>query len=149
MDKVTFWTMIGALATSLGVLITVYLLVSSRFKKSFKDSVVKTIREENDKQAVVFNDEIKKLTDELKIYKEATADIDKKLRNSSLALARDRIHQAYTHFIPKGTIDEHTLFCIVELSKAYAELGGNTFVKDEVEELKKMYADSIKHKPIT
>lgn len=145
-NAVAILTIISASFAILVAMCTIFGLISKSIKKSFKA----TIKSENDRQAIElkeeFSEKLQSLTRELSEFKANKDDSDKKLKNASLASARDRIHQAYTYFLPKGTIDEHTLFCIVELAKAYGDLGGNTFVKDEVKELQIMYNESLRHK---
>lgn len=123
---------------------TIYAMISKTIRKSFK----KVVEEENIKQSQELKGEFTKnlqdLAKELNEYKSLKDTNDSLLKDSSLALARDRIHQAYKYYMPKGDIDEHTLYCVVELAKAYVSLGGNTFVKDEVEELRRLHTDSVK-----
>lgn len=145
-NTVAVLTIISVSFAILIAVCTLFGLISKSIKKSFKT----TMKTENDRQAeglkAEFNTKIQILTKELSDFKTAKCESDSKLRNASIASARDRLHQAYNQFMPLGRIDEHTLYCIVELAEAYEDLGGNSFVEDEIKELQQMYINNLKHK---
>ena len=62
------------------------------------------------------------------------------LKNAVMDMARERLHSQCQYYIKQGSIDAHSLFCLAPLYGSYEALGGNTFIKDEM--------DQIRHLPL-
>ena len=63
-----------------------------------------------------------------------------------LSTIRDRINQAHDYYMKRGFIGAHSLFVLEEMYTCYKELGGNSFVDKQMEELRDLPVESAETK---
>ena len=63
-----------------------------------------------------------------------------------LSTIRDRINQAHDYYMKIGFIGAHSLFVLEEMYTCYKELGGNSFVDKQMEELRDLPVESAETK---
>lgn len=76
--------------------------------------------------------EIRKQLDDLT---RSQNDVNSKMKSALLASTRDRINQAHDYYMRKDFIGTHSLYIIEQLYKSYKELGGNSFIKDQMKDI--------------
>lgn len=86
---------------------------------------------------------LKTLTIELQKIGSASHENDEKLKSAIMRVARDRINQAYRYFTSLGEIDEHSKEALMGLYETYHDMGGNTFIDDEMEVIRRLPVVSI------
>lgn len=62
-------------------------------------------------------------------------DVNNKMKSALLASTRDRINQAHDYYMRKDFIGTHSLYIIEQLYESYKELGGNSFISDQMEDI--------------
>lgn len=62
-------------------------------------------------------------------------DVNSKMKSALLASTRDRINQAHDYYMRKDFIGTHSLYIIEQLYESYKELGGNSFIKDQMKDI--------------
>lgn len=62
-------------------------------------------------------------------------DVNSKMKSALLAGTRDRINQAHDYYMRKDFIGTHSLYIIEQLYESYKELGGNSFIKDQMKDI--------------
>jgi hypothetical protein len=62
-------------------------------------------------------------------------DVNSKMQSALLASTRDRINQAHDYYMRKDFIGTHSLYIIEQLYESYKELGGNSFIKDQMKDI--------------
>ena len=60
------------------------------------------------------------------------------LKEAQCALLRDRIVQGHEHFVAKQSIGTYSLSSINNMYQMYKQLGGNGFVDELMEEIRKL-----------
>ena len=76
--------------------------------------------------------EIRKQLDDLT---KSQNDVNSKMKSALLASTRDRINQAHDYYMRKDFIGTHSLYIIEQLYESYKELGGNSFIKDQMKDI--------------
>lgn len=62
-------------------------------------------------------------------------DVNNKMKSALLASTRDRINQAHDYYMRKDFIGSHSLYIIEQLYESYKELGGNSFISDQMKDI--------------
>lgn len=62
-------------------------------------------------------------------------DVNTKMKSALLASTRDRINQAHDYYMRKDFIGTHSLYIIEQLYESYKELGGNSFISDQMKDI--------------
>lgn len=62
-------------------------------------------------------------------------DVNNKMKSALLASTRDRINQAHDYYMRKDFIGTHSLYIIEQLYESYKELGGNSFISDQMKDI--------------
>ena len=70
--------------------------------------------------------------------KEESRDNDDKMKKALMNIARTTINKDYKYFINLGRIDDNSYQSIVWVYESYKELGGNTFIDEEMEKLRNL-----------
>ena len=76
--------------------------------------------------------EIRKQLDDLT---RSQNDVNSKMKSALLASTRDRINQAHDYYMRKDFIGTHSLYIIEQLYESYKELGGNSFIQDQMKDI--------------
>lgn len=76
--------------------------------------------------------EIRKQLDDLA---RSQNDVNTKMKSALLASTRDRINQAHDYYMRKDFIGTHSLYIIEQLYESYKELGGNSFISDQMKDI--------------
>lgn len=76
--------------------------------------------------------EIRKQLDDLT---RSQNDVNAKMKSALLASTRDRINQAHDYYMRKDFIGTHSLYIIEQLYESYKELGGNSFISDQMKDI--------------
>jgi len=99
--------------------------------------VSKKILEDSFKQfSEKFSKDLERLSLKLSEYMEESSDCSDKIKRSLLSNSRERINQAHEYYMKNGYISVHTMYSIEEVYKCYVELGGNSFVENQIEDLR-------------
>lgn len=84
----------------------------------------------------LLNNEMKSLQSQLQDYIDKQDDINDQMTSALLASTRNVINQAHDFYMKKQFIGSHSLFVITELYAAYKKLGGNSFVAQQMQDIK-------------
>lgn len=84
----------------------------------------------------LLNNEMKSLQSQLQDYIDKQDDINDQMTSALLASTRNAINQAHDLYMKKQFIGSHSLFVITELYAAYKKLGGNSFVTQQMQDIK-------------
>lgn len=84
----------------------------------------------------LLNNEMKSLQSQLQDYIDKQDDINDQMTSALLASTRNAINQAHDLYMKKQFIGSHSLFVITELYAAYKKLGGNSFVAQQMQDIK-------------
>ena len=116
-------------------------IIDERLKKSDEEHK-KSIYEMEDRMNKKINalqnsvdtqiSEIRKQLDELT---KSQNDVNNKMKSALLASTRDRINQAHDYYMRKEFIGTHSLYIIEQLYESYKELGGNSFISDQMKDI--------------
>ena len=103
-------------------------------KKSIDDMEYRMNKKISDLQDSVDTkiSEIRKQLDDLT---RSQNDVNSKMKSALLASTRDRINQAHDYYMRKDFIGTHSLYIIEQLYESYKELGGNSFIKDQMKDI--------------
>lgn len=123
-------------------------IVSKRFKKSVVDATKESIHEEMQKYQKEVDVKIEKLNQQLQEFIKLQTDSNEQTRKSLLASTRDRINQAHNYHINNECIGDHSLFVLEELYTSYKQLGGNSFIDQQMEELRELEVRSGDYKRV-
>lgn len=86
----------------------------------------------------LLNNEMKSLQTQLQSYIDKQDDINDQMTSALLASTRNAINQAHDFYMKKQFIGSHSLFVITELYAAYKKLGGNSFVSQQMQDIKSL-----------
>lgn len=116
-------------------------IIDERLKKSDEEHK-KSIDEMEDRMNKKINalqnsvdtqiSEIRKQLDQLT---KSQNDVNNKMKSALLASTRDRINQAHDYYMRKDFIGSHSLYIIEQLYQSYKELGGNSFISDQMKDI--------------
>ena len=81
---------------------------------------------------------LEQLRADLTELKEESRDNDDKMKKALMNIARTTINKDYKYFINLGRIDDNSYQSIVWVYESYKELGGNTFIDEEMEKLRNL-----------
>lgn len=102
-----------------------------------------TIREEMSRHETVAQGSFKGIEEEIKIlnnrlleFHDEQKDVNDTLKESLLASTRDRINQAHDFYCKRKFIGAHALCVLEDLYSSYRRLGGNSFIKRQMEDLR-------------
>ena len=90
----------------------------------------------------LLNNEMKSLQTQLQSYIDKQDDINDQMTSALLASTRNAINQAHDFYMKKQFIGSHSLFVITELYAAYKKLGGNSFVSQQMQDIKSLEVKS-------
>lgn len=90
----------------------------------------------------ILNNEMKSLQTQLQSYIDKQDDINDQMTSALLASTRNAINQAHDFYMKKQFIGSHSLFVITELYAAYKKLGGNSFVSQQMQDIKSLEVKS-------
>ena len=119
---------VAAIAAAVGI-------ISNVIKKTIKNvsgEVIKSTLSECHKR---ISDEISNLNKKLNDYSEKSAENDELLKNALMNLIKARINQEHTSYAKKSTIGAYSLATLDELYVSYKQLGGNSFIEHEMNDL--------------
>ena len=105
-------------------------------KKAIKSVTEETITKTISDSQKVLNEQIQTLNSQLQEYMKKQDESDERIRRSLLASTRDRINQAHDYYMNKEYIGAHSVFIIEELYSSYKELGGNSFIDRQMEDIR-------------
>lgn len=116
-------------------------VIDERLKKSDEEHK-KSIEEMEDrmnKKIGSLQDSVDKQISELRTQlnqlTESQNDVNNKMKSALLASTRDRINQAHDYYMRKEFIGAHSLYIIEQLYESYKELGGNSFISDQMKDI--------------
>lgn len=79
--------------------------------------------------------QISEIREQLDQLSKSQKDVNKKMKSALLASTRDRINQAHYYYMRKDFIGAHSLYIIEQLYESYKELGGNSFISDQMKDI--------------
>lgn len=92
------------------------------------DKKISSLQNSVDKQ-------ISEIREQLDQLSKSQNDVNKKMKSALLASTRDRINQAHDYYMRKDFIGAHSLYIIEQLYESYKELGGNSFISDQMKDI--------------
>lgn len=122
----------GAIVTISGAAVIINKLLKKTIENTTKDSISKAMKD-NQK---ILNCQIKELKCSLDNHISSNDNDNKVVRSALLSITRDRINQAHDYYMRKGFIGAHSLFAVEELYTSYKQLGGNSFVDRQMEDIR-------------
>ena len=114
-------------------------------QKSIDESISKNqavLDAKIDTMQQILNNEMKSLQTQLQSYIDKQDDINDQMTSALLASTRNAINQAHDFYMKKQFIGSHSLFVITELYAAYKKLGGNSFVSQQMQDIKSLEVKS-------
>lgn len=125
--------------TSISAAATIIVKISKKAIKKVTEETIKTTMNEYQEK---LNKRIEELHAKLESFMQNQRQVDERVRKSLLANTRDRINQAHDYYMKKGYIGAHSLFIIEELYISYKELGGNSFIDRQMEDIRELEVKS-------
>lgn len=116
-------------------------IIDERLKKSDEEHR-KSIDEMEDRMNKKINalqnsidTQIYQISTQLDKLTKSQNDVNNKMKSALLASTRDRINQAHDYYMRKDFIGAHSLYIIEQLYESYKELGGNSFISDQMKDI--------------
>lgn len=116
-------------------------IIDERLKKSDEEHK-KSIDEMEDRMNKKINalqnsvdTQISEIRTQLDKLTKSQNDVNNKMKSALLASTRDRINQAHDYYMQKDFIGAHSLYIIEQLYESYKELGGNSFISDQMKDI--------------
>lgn len=116
-------------------------IIDERLKKSDEEHK-KSIDEMEDRVNKKISDlqnsvdkQISEIRTQLDQLTKSQNDVNNKMKSALLASTRDRINQAHDYYMRKDFIGTHSLYIIEQLYESYKELGGNSFISDQMKDI--------------
>lgn len=125
--------------TSISAAATIIVKISKKAIKKVTEETIKTTMNECQEK---LDKRIEELHAKLESFIQNQRQADERVRKSLLANTRDRINQAHDYYMKKGYIGAHSLFIIEELYVSYKELGGNSFIDRQMEDIRELEVKS-------
>lgn len=146
LSNITLGQVSGALlfiAAFIGVVIALVKYFKKAVELSSSDLIQRTFNEVKTEIKDTWNEDLTDITDELRelaVSFERLADNDNIQQATLLALAADRIQQAYNYYYNTAdkTIDPRAYDVLDHLYQSYKELGGNGLVKKQMAYIKSL-----------
>lgn len=82
-----------------------------------------------------FDTQISEISTQLDKLTKSQNDVNNKMKSALLASTRDRINQAHDYYMRKDFIGAHSLYIIEQLYESYKELGGNSFISEQMKDI--------------
>lgn len=111
-------------------------VITKVVNKTVKKISAETIKNELTKSQKELVDKMSDLNNKLTEFCDSQNAINDQLKASLLASTRDRINQAHDYYTKKKYIGAHSLFVIEELYSSYKQLGGNSFIDHQMEDIR-------------
>lgn len=111
-------------------------VITKVVNKTVKKISAETIKNELAKSQKELVDKMSDLNNKLTEFCDSQNVINDQLKASLLASTRDRINQAHDYYTKKKYIGAHSLFVIEELYSSYKQLGGNSFIDHQMEDIR-------------
>ena len=124
----------GAIATISAAIGIITKVTKKIITNTVKDSFEKSL----DKYSETFDSKIKDLNDAIQEFITNQNLYNNQIRKALLNSTRDRINQAHDYYVRKKFIGAHSLYVVEELYSSYKELGGNTFIDRQMEDLRNL-----------
>lgn len=137
-DLTVVITICSAIVTVAGAIAIITKVVNNTVKRIASETIKNELSKSQSEIVETMNDLSKKLND---FCKDQTS-VNNQLKASLLASTRDRINQAHDYYIKKKYIGAHSLFVIEELYASYKDLGGNSFISHQMEDIRSLEVKS-------
>lgn len=128
-------TLIASVAGAAGI-------VAKVFKNQISKQVKEIIGDNNNKNSDRFESKLDELHAIISQFTETQTKDNELVKRALLSTIRDRINQAHDYYMKRGFIGAHSLFVLEEMYTCYKELGGNSFVDKQMEELRDLPVES-------
>ena len=120
---------IASIAAAVGI-------VSKLLKKTLIKQIKETMEQSHNQYVSCANKELIELKRSIESYIADQNEQNEQVKRCLLSSTRDRINQAHDYYVEKGFIGAHSLFVVEELYCSYKELGGNSFVDRQMEDIR-------------
>lgn len=127
-------TICCAITSIAGAAAVIAKVVNTAIKKIAAETIKKELTESNQKLIEQMSDLKSQLTD----FCNNQELVNEQVRESLLASTRDSINQAHDYYTERNYIGAHSLFVIEELYSSYKHLGGNSFVEQQMKDLRSL-----------
>lgn len=124
-------TAIITISSTVGILNKI---LTRTIENTTKEVISKEMKETNEK----LDKQISEMRDYLNSYIESNNSENKLMRDTLLAMARDRINQAHIFYVQNGYIGAHSMAVLEDLYSSYHKLGGNGFVSKEMNDIREL-----------
>ncbi len=122
---------IASISGAIGIIIKVV-------KKSLNKQISETIEASSSGYKQNMDTEMKELKTTLQNFIQSQQSQNESVRRCLLSSTRDRINQAHDYYTKSEFIGAHSLFVVEELYSSYKELGGNSFVDRQIEDIRQL-----------
>ena len=129
----------SSIVTVSGAVTVIWKVLSRNIKQQFNELIETSVKDLDSK----FSGDLVDIKEKLDIQSKENSAVMKQVNDALLNITRDRINSAYEHYIKKDFIDAHTMFTLEEVYKSYVSLGGNSFVQEQMLELRKLRERSV------
>lgn len=113
-------------------------LVLKALKKSFRKSTEEVIKSEFSAYQSNIDEKLIEMNRKIEKFVSSQDFSNEQLKKAMLASTRDRINQAHDYYTRKRFIGAHSLFVVEELYTSYKQLGGNSFVDRQMEDIREL-----------
>lgn len=120
---------IGSIAAAVGI-------ISKFLKKTLTKQIKESMEESHAQYVACTNKELTELKQSIENYINSQNEQNEQVRKCLLSSTRDRINQAHDYYMRKNFIGSHSLFVVEELYTSYKQLGGNSFVDRQMEDIR-------------
>lgn len=116
-------------------------IIDERLKKSDEEhkKSISEMEDRMDKKITALQNsvdlQIADLRKQLDQLSKSQNDVNNEMKASLLASTRDRINQAHDYYMRKDFIGAHSLYIIEQLYESYKQLGGNSFISDQMKDI--------------
>lgn len=124
-------TAIGSIAAAAGIVVKM-------FKKTIKNTVRETLSDSMEDYSKNLDRRIESLNDIVNTFITSQDHYNTKVQQALLCTTRDRINQAHDYYTRRNWIGSHSLFVVEELYASYKDLGGNSFVDRQMEDIRNL-----------
>lgn len=125
-----------SIASAIATIAAAVGIISKYLKKTLNKQIKESMEESSGEYKKYFNEELLELKNTIQSYIENQHEQNEQVRKCLLSSTRDRINQAHDYYMRKGFIGAHSLFVVEELYTSYKQLGGNSFVDRQMEDIR-------------
>lgn len=140
-DLAFIGTVLGVLLSASAIVIGIMKWANKMMTNSAKNVIkeeMATYTKQVHENIEALDKKILELNEKFDDFAQRESETNDMLKRSLLASSRDRINQAHSLFMAQKFIGAHSLFVLKELYASYKELGGNSFIDKQMEDIESL-----------